>query len=138
MNDDLSLALAYSAANAFIAPSIQDNLPNTVIEALACGTPSVAFDIGGMPDMIEHQKNGYLAQPFQIGDLASGIIWVLENIERHQKLSQRALKKTEQEFTLEIQARRYLSIFESVVKEFETSKHKMLDFSQAKLVETCK
>ncbi|MBF2066314.1 MAG: glycosyltransferase family 4 protein [Calothrix sp. C42_A2020_038] len=138
LNDDLSLALAYSAADAFIAPSIQDNLPNTVMEALACGTPSVAFDIGGMPDMIEHQKNGYLAQPFKIGDLANGIIWVLENPERHQKISRRAREKTEREFTLEIQARRYLSIFESLVNKFETSQQKMIDFYSTELVKTCK
>jgi glycosyltransferase involved in cell wall biosynthesis len=122
LNDDLSLALAYSAADVFIAPSVQDNLPNTVMEALACGTPSVAFDIGGMPDMIEHQQNGYLAQPFQIEDLVKGIIWVLENQERHQKLSRRAREKTEQEFALEIQAKRYLSIFNSLVRELAVSK----------------
>jgi glycosyltransferase involved in cell wall biosynthesis len=122
LNDDLSLALAYSAADVFIAPSVQDNLPNTVMEAIACGTPSVAFDIGGMPDMIEHQKNGYLAQPFKIENLANGIAWVLENKERHQKLSHRAREKTEQEFALEIQAKRYLSVFKSLVLELATSK----------------
>lgn len=115
LNDDLSLALAYSAADVFVAPSIQDNLPNTVMEALACGTPCVGFNIGGMPDMIEHQKNGYLAQPFKIEDLASGIAWVLENEERHQKLRAYARQKTEQKFTLEIQANRYLSLYKSLV-----------------------
>jgi len=81
------------------------------MEAIACGTPCVAFNIGGMPDMIEHQKNGYLAQPYRIEDLAQGIAWVLENEERHQKLSDRAREKAEQEFALEIQANRYLSLF---------------------------
>ncbi|NMF63050.1 glycosyltransferase family 4 protein [Brasilonema octagenarum] len=123
LGDDLSLALAYSAADVFIAPSDQDNLPNTVLEAIACGTPCVAFHIGGMPDMIEHQKNGYLAQPYKIEDLAGGIAWVLENTERHQKLSYRAREKAEQEFTLEIQARRYLSLFKTLVMESEVSKH---------------
>jgi glycosyltransferase involved in cell wall biosynthesis len=56
LNDDISLALVYAAADIFVAPSIEDNLPNTVMEALACGIPSVAFKIGGMPDMIEHQE----------------------------------------------------------------------------------
>ncbi|BAY75406.1 group 1 glycosyl transferase [Nostoc linckia NIES-25] len=118
LNDDLSLALAYSSADVFIAPSLQDNLPNTVMEAIACGTPCVAFQIGGMPDMIEHQKNGYLAEPYKIEDLAQGIVWVLEDEERHQKLSHRAREKVEQEFTLEIQARRYLSIFKSRLIQF--------------------
>ncbi|HEY9601126.1 MAG TPA: glycosyltransferase family 4 protein [Allocoleopsis sp.] len=114
LNDDLLLALVYSAADVFVQPSTQENLANTVMEAIACGTPCVAFNIGGMPDLIEHQKNGYLAQPYQIEDLARGIAWVLENQERHQKLSYRAREKAEQEFTLEIQARRYLSLFTEI------------------------
>jgi len=115
LSDDLSLALVYSAADVFVLPSTQDNLPNTVLEAIACGTPCVAFNIGGMPDMIEHQKNGYLAQPYKIEDLAQGIAWVLENKERHRKLGDRAREKAEQEFTLEIQARRYLSLFTEIL-----------------------
>jgi glycosyltransferase involved in cell wall biosynthesis len=114
LNDDISLAVVYSAADVFVAPSTQDNLPNTVMEALACGTPSVAFNIGGMPDMIEHQHNGYLAQPLNSEDLAQGIIWVLENKQRHQKLCDRAREKAEQEFTLEIQSRRYKSLYQEL------------------------
>ena len=56
VHDEYTMALLYSAADVFVAPSLQDNLPNTVVEALACGTPTVAFNIGGMPDMIEHKK----------------------------------------------------------------------------------
>lgn len=115
LNDDLSLSLVYSAADVLVAPSIQENLANTVLEATACGTPCIAFNIGGMPDLIEHQKSGYLAQPYQIEDLAQGISWILENEERHQKLSYCARKKTEQEFTLEIQSRRYLSLFKDIL-----------------------
>jgi glycosyltransferase involved in cell wall biosynthesis len=115
LNDDISLALVYSAADVFVAPSVQDNLANTVLEAIACGTPCVAFNIGGMPDMIEHQKNGYLAQAYKTEDLAQGIAWVLENNERHGKLGARAREKAQQEFTLEIQARRYLSLFTEIL-----------------------
>ncbi len=61
--------------------------------------------------MIEHCSNGYLAQPYETEDLARGIAWVLEDPERHQKLGARARQKVEQEFTLDIQARRYLSLF---------------------------
>jgi glycosyltransferase involved in cell wall biosynthesis len=84
------------------------------MEAIACGTPCVAFNIGGMSEMIEHQVNGYLAQPYQIDDLAQGIAWVIENQERHQKLCDRAREKAEQEFTLEIQARRYESVYQEL------------------------
>lgn len=84
------------------------------MEALACCTPCVAFQIGGMPDLIEHKQNGYLAHPFATKDLAQGIAWVLESRQRWQVLSSRAREKVEQEFTVEKQARRYLSVFEEV------------------------
>ncbi|MEG3863332.1 glycosyltransferase family 4 protein [Microcoleus sp. herbarium12] len=109
--DDISLATVYAAADVFVAPSIYDNLPNTVMEAAACGIPSVGFKIGGMPDLIEHCSNGYLAKPYETEDLATGIAWVLENRDRHQQLCTRARQKVEQEFSSEIQARRYLSLF---------------------------
>ena len=116
LNDDISLSLVYAAADVFIAPSVQDNLPNTVMESLACGTPCVAFDIGGMPDMIEHQQNGYLAKPFDIDDLARGITWVLEDEERLQKLGSNGREKIEQNFSLEIQAYNYLSVYKDISK----------------------
>ncbi|NEP18056.1 MAG: glycosyltransferase [Leptolyngbya sp. SIO4C1] len=113
-SDDLSLMLIYSAADAFILPSVQENLANTVMEALACAVPCVAFEIGGMPDMIEHQSNGYLAKPYEADDLANGIAWVLEDSGRHQALSERARAKVISEFTLENQASRYHSLFEAI------------------------
>ncbi|KAF3888365.1 MULTISPECIES: glycosyltransferase family 4 protein [Nostocales] len=115
LNDDISLALLYAAVDVFIAPSTDDNLPNTVMEALACGTPCVTFNIGGMPDMIEHQKNGYLAQPDNTEDLAQGVAWILENKERHEKLCYFARFKVEQEFTVEKQAYRYLALYDELV-----------------------
>jgi glycosyltransferase involved in cell wall biosynthesis len=124
LSDDISMALVYAAADVFIAPSSQDNLPNTVVEAIACGTPCVAFNIGGMPEIIEHHKNGYLAQPFEIEDLAQGVAWVLENRERHQKLGDRARKKAEQEFTEELQARRYASLFTEILEKCAHQKQK--------------
>ena len=115
LNDDVTLALAYSAADLFIAPSIQDNLPNTVTEALACGTPCVAFRVGGMPDMIEHFSNGYLATPFEIEDLLQGIKWVLQDQERHQKLRYLARQKAEKNFALERQADQYKNLFKEIL-----------------------
>ncbi|MBW4593920.1 MAG: glycosyltransferase family 4 protein [Brasilonema angustatum HA4187-MV1] len=123
LGDDVSLSLVYSAADVFIAPSIEDNLPNTVMEAIACGTPCIAFHIGGMPDMIEHQKNGYLAQPYKIEDLGYGIAWVLENTERYQKLCHHAREKAEQEFTIQIQAQRYLSLYTEILSRASRKKY---------------
>ena len=115
LKDDLTLALAYSAADVFVAPSLQDNLPNTVLEAIACGTPCVAFNIGGMPDMVEHQLNGYLAKPYEIEDLVGGINWTLEDEDRTKALSHRAREKAEREFALLIQARRYQAIYQDIL-----------------------
>ena len=117
LNDDISLALLYAAADIFIAPSIQDNLPNTIMEALACGTPCVAFDVGGIPDMIEHQKNGYLARPFEVEDLTRGILWLLENGDRYSQLANRARQKVEQEFTVRIQSQKYLNLYQQMLSD---------------------
>ena len=114
LHDDISLALIYAAADIFVTASIQDNLPNTVMEALASGTPCVAFNIGGMPDMIEHQANGYLAQPFEVDSLARGIDWILSH-NYPQKICDRAREKVEQEFNIEFQARRYSQLFDEVI-----------------------
>jgi glycosyltransferase involved in cell wall biosynthesis len=117
LTDETSMALVYSAADVFIAPSVQDNLPNTVMEAIACGTPCVAFDIGGMSDMIEHQCNGYLAQPDQVEDFAQGLAWVLEDSERYKKLSFAARNKAEQEFSIELQVKRYRTLYEKIISD---------------------
>lgn len=116
LQDEIALAQVYSAADVFVAPSLEDNLPNTVLEAIACGTPCVAFEIGGMPDMIEHQHNGYLAKPFDAIDLVQGITWILEN-EQPQKLRYAARQKVEKEFRLEQQAKRYCSLFEEIIDD---------------------
>lgn len=108
--DEISLNVIYSAADVFIAPSLQDNLPNTVIEALACGTPCVAFNIGGMPDMIDHQINGYLAQPFDADELTLGVKWVIGNADKH-RLSENARNKAEACFDLDVAASRYQDLY---------------------------
>jgi glycosyltransferase involved in cell wall biosynthesis len=84
LHDDFSLRAVYSAADVFALPSRQDNLPNTGVEALACGTPVVAFDTCGLPDIVEHRHTGYLAQAFDTEDLAAGIRWVLAESQRRE------------------------------------------------------
>ncbi|MBP5231861.1 MAG: glycosyltransferase, partial [Planctomycetes bacterium] len=78
LNGNMTLATAYSAADVFVLPSTEDNLPNTIIEAQACGTPSVGFAIGGLPDIVANSHLGRLAQPFDTADLADKIIEVLQ------------------------------------------------------------
>ena len=77
IQDSLHMSLLYNAADVFVAPSRQENLANTVLESLACGTPCVAFNIGGMPDAIDHKINGWLAVPYSTEELATGIRWLL-------------------------------------------------------------
>lgn len=69
----------YNAADVFLTPSLQDNLPNTIAEAMSCGTPCVGFNVGGIPEMIDHQKNGYVARYRDAADLAEGIRFVLSH-----------------------------------------------------------
>jgi len=73
LKDEYISALVYNAADVFVAPSLADNLPFTVLESLACGTPVTAFRTGGIPDMVIHKKNGYLADYKDAKDLAEGI-----------------------------------------------------------------
>lgn len=117
LSDDLSLAQVYSAADVMIVPSLQESFGQTGSESLACGTPVIAFDGTGLKDIVEHQQNGYLAYPFDVEDLAKGIAWVLDNEERHSKLCSQAREKAEREFALEIQARRYLSLYAELLDE---------------------
>lgn len=115
-HDDISLALLYSAADLFVLPSLQENLPYTVMEALACGTPCVAFDQGGVADLIEHRRNGYLARAFDPADLARGIAWVLESPERAGELSVQARLKVEREFGAELVARRHIELYRDILR----------------------
>ena len=79
LSDEYSTMLVYNAADVFVAPSLADNLPTTVLESLSCGTPVVGFNVGGIPDMINHKKNGYLAKYKDAEDIAEGIKFCLEN-----------------------------------------------------------
>lgn len=72
-----AMANLYRAVDAFVTPSLEENLPNTIMEAMASGTPCVGFDIGGIPEMIVHERTGYIARYADTSDLAAGIAFVL-------------------------------------------------------------
>ncbi len=111
LHDDVSIALLNSAADLVAVPSVQDNFPNTALEALACGRPVAAFRIGGNPDMITDRADGILAEPFDPGDLARGIAWILEDENRWRELSAAARRTAETRYALDTQARRYLALY---------------------------
>jgi len=119
IHDDQKLAAIYSAADVFVAPSLMENLPNTIMEAMACGTPCVAFRQGGVPDLVEHKASGYLAQPYVGEDLAMGIAWVLEDAGRWEELSGQARKRVETEFAIEKVARRYADLYQTTLADPE-------------------
>jgi len=112
LHDDVSLILLYSAANAMVIPSRQDNLPNTGVESFACGTPVVGFRVCGLPDIVEHQKTGYLANAFDTIDLASGLQWVLEDPARNASLGKAARVRALRLWSDEVVAPQYLDVYQ--------------------------
>ena len=122
INDDHVMATVYSAADAMMVPSRQDNLPNTAVEAQACGTPVVAFDIGGLPDIVQHHQTGWLAQPFDVDDFARGITWVLKDRERHARLSDSARNFAVSKFSPEIVMKQYVEIYEQTIETHRSKK----------------
>ncbi len=114
-HDEGALARLYAAADLFILPSIQESLGYAAMEAMACGTPCVAFRQGGVPDLIDHAQNGYLARPFEPADLARGIVWALEDGERRREMASKARHKVVQEFALERVAERHLALYRELL-----------------------
>jgi glycosyltransferase involved in cell wall biosynthesis len=115
IKNEKDLAYIYSQADVFVCPSREDNLPNTVMEAMACGTPAVAFDIGGLSDLIEHRKDGFLCAPFNVDELHAGIIWVLEN-NQNSELSDLARKKVLDKFDIRVVAKQYMDLYDSLTR----------------------
>jgi glycosyltransferase involved in cell wall biosynthesis len=115
LQDPLSLRVLYSAADAMVIPSRQDNLPNTGLEGHACGTPVIAFKVGGLPDIVDHLKTGYLAAPFDIEDLVRGIQWVLEEGDRLIGLSNNARERALDLWSPEVVGNLYHNIYSSIM-----------------------
>jgi len=115
LDGDDTLAAAYSAADVVIVPSLEDNLPNVAIEAIACGTPVVGFDVSGMPEIVRHQWNGYLAKHTDGAELAEGIRWTLQDVNRLEALRQNARKFAEEHFDLRRQGGHYLALYDDLL-----------------------
>jgi glycosyltransferase involved in cell wall biosynthesis len=98
----------YNAVDVFVTPSLQDNLPNTIAEAMSCGTPCVGFDIGGIPEMIDHLQNGYVARYRQTDDLAAGIRYVLSH-----DLRQNARLKAASAYDETSVAQQYIKLYQA-------------------------
>ena len=116
LTTDDDIVAAYNAADAMVVPSLEDNLPNTVIESLACGTPVVAFRTGGIPEMIDHRQNGYLAAVGSAQELADGLAFVLTH-SNPETLRQNARQSAETRFSETVVARQHLEVYQSLLSQ---------------------
>ncbi|MBD2753115.1 glycosyltransferase family 4 protein [Spirosoma validum] len=110
------IVAAYNATDVMVVPSLEDNLPNTVIEALACGTPVVGFRTGGIPEMIDHQQNGYLADAGSAQELADGLAFVLTH-QNPESLRQNARQSAESRFSEDVVARQHIELYQKLMSE---------------------
>jgi glycosyltransferase involved in cell wall biosynthesis len=104
----------YSAANVFVCPSREDNLPNTIIESMSCGTPAVAFGIGGIPEIIDHLRVGWLATPFDVAQLAKGVEWVINHPE-YADLCKKTHQYAFAKFNLDNTTKSYLGLYDHLL-----------------------
>ena len=114
VGNTMDLVSLYNMASVMVVPSLNENLSCAIMESLSCGTPVVAFNIGGNSDMIEHKVNGYLAVEKDDADLAEGILWCLENNEGN-RLGKMGREKVFRNYTFDAVCRQYKALYESVI-----------------------
>ncbi len=115
IHNENDLVEIYNLADVFVLPSLEDNLPNMVMEALSCAVPVVAFDQGGIPEMLHHQQNGYIAQYQSAADLATGIQWILN--EESDELKHNARQKVLNDYSEKVVAEKYTKLYQSLFEE---------------------
>ena len=113
INDEQRIVAAYNAADVFVLPSLSENLPNTIMEAMACGVPCVGFRVGGIPEMIDHQENGYVANFRDAADLAKGIHYVLDEADQA-ALSSNCLQKVARNYSQQSVAKKYIEVYDKI------------------------
>lgn len=111
-----AIVSAYNAADGMVVPSLEDNLPNTVIEALACGTPVVGFRTGGIPEMIDHKQNGYLADVGSAQQLADGLAFILTH-QQPEILRWQARQSAEIQFSEKVVAKQHIDLYYKLMSE---------------------
>ena len=113
ISNEKDLVNIYNAVDLYVTPSLEENLPTTIMEAMACGVPCVGFNVGGIPEMIDHLHNGYVAEYKSAEDLANGIIWTLSESE-YQSLSEEACRKAVSNYSESIVAKKYIEIYNKI------------------------
>lgn len=111
VKEEQQMVNLYNAADLYVTPSLQDNLPNTIVEAMACGVPCVGFNVGGIPEMIDHKQNGYVVEMKNAKDFANGIEWALTA--DYATLSKAAHLKALDMYSEESVAKKYLEVYDN-------------------------
>lgn len=124
--DDITLRQLYAAADVMAIPSRMDNLPNTGLEAHACGRPVVAFDVGGLADIVSHRETGYLAEPDSPRDFAEGLSWLLDDRDRAATVSRNARARALDTWSFDTIADRHRALYEQLVPELKTARRSRL------------
>jgi glycosyltransferase involved in cell wall biosynthesis len=114
LSDEISLRLAYSSADLFVAPSEQEAFGKTIVEAMACATPVVCFDATGPQTIVDHKITGYKAEPFSVEDLARGVSWLLDSPDNEQT-RQNCLDIASARFSKEAVALRYKELYSEMI-----------------------
>ena len=114
ISNEKELVDAYNAVDLFVTPSLEENLPNTIMEAMACGIPCVGFNVGGIPEMIDHLHNGYVAEYKSADDFANGIHWALSESE-YQSLSEEACRKVSSSYSESYIAKKYIEVYNKIM-----------------------
>ena len=115
MNSERLMSFAYSTADVFVSPSREDNLPNVILEAMACGTPTVGFEVGGIPDIVRPGVTGLLVPAENVCSLREAIVAILSDNERRQAMSRASRRIALEEYRLELQAERYRRLYEQLL-----------------------
>lgn len=113
VSDEKVIVDIYNSVDLYVTPSLEENLPNTIMEAMACGVPCIGFNVGGIPEMIDHLHNGYVAQYKSSEDFANGIHWTLNKSE-YPALSEQAFRKAHSNYSEGIIAKKYIDIYNKV------------------------
>lgn len=116
LKSEEEIVSAYNSADVFVAPSLEDNLPNTILESMSCGTPVVAFNTGGIPDMIDNNQNGILAKLKSSAELAEGIFRILSDDELRKRMSEESRKKVLINFNTELVVKKYKELYNNLIE----------------------
>lgn len=114
ISNEKELVNVYNAVDLYVTPSLEENLPNTIMEAMACGIPCVGFNVGGIPEMIDHLHNGYVADYKSAEDFANGIHWTLSESE-YQSLSEEARRKVTSSYSESTIAKKYIEVYNKMI-----------------------